>query len=402
MKTQSTKTVHDILESFSRNIRNLEHLLGGILPKALEADANVRSVKNLTYKELVFEILWKPNQIVRNGEKKYKWPNKEQFDKLSEAVFSLRTPPDKDAETLIEGVFLLINSYFEYLLHDLLSYYYEKYPYILESEKVKITIGDLRKFNTIDDAMKTYLAERSAAILSFMQFDDYKKQLLKAKIDLQDKIINWVALKEVRERRNVIVHRKSRVDKKYIDASMNIFNLKIGEKAIISSEYLFYAIQEIQTAGDLLCLNCWEKWDTENQITPIEMFNRICYWSVVDKKYDYVIRIYPYSKRLAAKNQKEANYLMEANFDYLFSLKRLNNLSRLKKELLIYKSRNLSTRYRMLYHIITGNLSSAIKLFAAVKKANQLTLNGYNTWPIFEDIRNDARLHQRALKLLSK
>lgn len=187
-------------------------------------------------------------------------------DELEEIIVSSQVIFDKDRnnelyeqETAIEALktsinlvnntsssnifrqsFINIFSIFDAYVFENLKKYFCKKPQELEnfldiknSDKIKVNIEDVLVFNNIEELKENMICK---------QFDgkylgEMIRKLKKYNTDLFSGI-DYTALMEMIERRNIHLHSKGCADLKYC-TSFNIYKFNVGDYVYIDSEYLF-------------------------------------------------------------------------------------------------------------------------------------------------------------------
>ncbi|MBL7971823.1 MAG: hypothetical protein JNL03_09915, partial [Prolixibacteraceae bacterium] len=275
-------SIEKILESFKNNLSSVELYFDRFGEIAVEEDEGAFK-KKAEFIEKCFEDVGIDLKSLEDEEKGEE-NNNSQTDKITEnpngkrfnlteqdlkkLIRSFGKHPkisEKNFEILSSSSFLVLNNYFEYLLADLLTYYYLKFKSSLNSKELKVSLKDLGEYDSIEELEKSLIYKEVESMLVELTFDGllahFEDHL---SISLVDDIINWEVIKECRERRHIIVHNASVVNKKYLTRTGNPNKLKIGDKINVTKDYFKQAFTEFRLAGLLLCYNCWGKWDKDN------------------------------------------------------------------------------------------------------------------------------------------
>ena len=111
----------------------------------------------------------------------------------------------------------MLTSYFDYLIADLIRIYYYLYPSSLPEKELNISLKELTQCKDIGEA-KDFLINKQVDKVTYEGFDKQKKFFKDTlNIDIKEKEIDWAALNEAIERRNLIVHNNGLVNRRYID-----------------------------------------------------------------------------------------------------------------------------------------------------------------------------------------
>ncbi|QIY92324.1 hypothetical protein [Chryseobacterium gallinarum] len=292
-------------------------------------------------------------------------------------------------EILSNSSFLMLNNYFEYLLTDLLSYYYNKYSNSLNEKEFKFTLKELSEYESIQEAIKDLIVKEVESLILEKSFNDLLSHFEdKLKISLEKKLIKWDNIVEIRERRHLIVHNSSIVNKKYIVRTKNPFNFKIGDKITIDKIYFLNSLKEFKLAGQLLLFNCWGNWD-KDKVT--EAINEIMVQSFEDlksKNYDLVSKTCAYAENIIPKNSEQEDFLLRIKMNYALALKRTND-KKLQDVLKTIKVGTATPIFKVAFKILSNDFE---EIEQDIKKAivlEELNQDQYLEWPLFEELRNN-------------
>ena len=307
----------------------------------------------------------------------------------------------KNFEILSKGSFLMLNNYFEYLLADLLSYYYVKFQKVLDDVEFKVSLKDVNDYESIDELVNSLIQKEVESMLVEKTFDQLLTHFEKAlSIPLEKSIIDWDAVKEYRERRHIIVHNSSIVNKKYITKSGNKFNLKIGDEVRIGKRYFNKSLQDFQMAGLLIIFNCWGKWDKEDADNAIE--------EMLTKSFDFLNinlndsakKLCIYSDSIEARNEGQEDCLLKLKINKCIVLKRIDDKVGLKKELKSIKVGTATPIFKVAYQILNDNDEGLLDNIRKARALEELNIETYLNWPIFEFVRKKDELNSEIIKIL--
>ena len=293
----------------------------------------------------------------------------------------------KNFEILSRSSFLMLNNYFEYLLSDLLAYHYDKFQSSLNEKNFNLALKEVNEYETLEEFTKSLISKEVEAMMVKFTFkellDHFEKELL---INNEKDIIDWELLIECRERRHLIVHNSSLVNKKYLSRTKNLFNFKIGDVVKVDEEYFIKTSNEFYLAGLLISLNCWGKWDKENSTRAISEVLDETFELLKMREYKTVAKITDYCKQIEPRDDKQEDSLLRITINRLIALKKLKD-SNLNKELKKIKIGTASPIFKLAYAILSEDYKNIIDL---VKKANaidDLRIDNYMEWPVFEFVR---------------
>ncbi|MFC4687225.1 hypothetical protein ACFO4P_09815 [Epilithonimonas pallida] len=315
--------------------------------------------------------------------------------KVSQKLKKRTNLSPKNYEILSNSSFLMLNNYFEYLLTDLLSYYYNKYSNSLNEKEFKFTLKELSEYESIQEAIKDLIIKEVESLILEKSFNDLLSHFEdKLKISLEKDLIKWENIIEIRERRHLIVHNSSIVNKKYIVRTKNPYNFKIGDKITIDKIYFLNSLKEFKLAGQLLLFNCWGNWD-KDKIN--EAINEIMVQSFEDlkaKNYDIVSKTCKYAEIIIPKNSEQEDFLLRIKINHALALKRTND-KKLTDVLKTIKVGTATPIFKVAHKILSNDLQD---IENEIKKAiilEELNQEQYLEWPLFDEIRNIVTLDEK-------
>ncbi len=305
----------------------------------------------------------------------------------------------KNYEILANSTFLILNNYFEFLFADLLTFHFTNNRNLIGEKNINISLNDLKNYSTIEEAYDDFLFKEVEKLLLEMTFEEIKNYFKKLDVSLSEDFIKWDNINEIRERRHLLVHNNSIVNKKYIAKSNNPYNLNIGDIAKIDEDYLNKSIVEIQVAGILLIMNCWGKWGKKHATDAIMELLTLTFDLLKQKRNRTASRICEYvEKNIKPSNDDEENCIIRIKFNYCISLKRIDEKKILEKKLEELRVGSMSPIFEIAKHILSDEYKIAISLFKNSITVDEFIIDDYLEWPIFEEIRNDKDLNDEALE----
>jgi len=399
MSSQETKkeTISTILINFKNNLFGIEYYFDkfGSLARGTDIEQMKKSSDYITdcFTEIGIDIKTKENNNTVSNEK---------LIQLSKKLTKQPKISSKNYEILSKSSFLMLNNYFEYLLSDLLSYHYNKFQKSLNEKKFNLALKEINEYETIDEVTKALITKEVETMMVEMTFDELLEHFhTTLEINNEKDIINWDLIRECRERRHLIVHNSSLVNKKYISRTKNPFNLKIGETIYVTKDYFIKSCREFYLAGILMSYNCWGKWDKDAATEAIYHIMVDSFELLKQNDYDLVCRFTNYSKTIEARNEKQEDYLLRTNVNRLIALKKLDDTSILSKELKKFKTGTISPIFKLAFAILSDNHKNIIDLVKQAKSINELDFTKYQEWPIYDFIRNTEELNNEIEKELN-
>lgn len=326
-------------------------------------------------------------------------------EKATEFAIKMMDRPklsSKHFEILSTSSFLLLNNYFEYLLSDLLTYYYNKYRKALNSKDIKMTLKEVDEYETIQELEKAIIFREVETMLIELSFDKLLKHFSeKLNIELNNEIIDWEVIKEFRERRHLLVHNGSLVNKKYLSVTNNPEKLKIGDKIDISKEYFYKAYNEYKIAGWMLSYECWGNWDNTKTDQAILKMLFDSFDELKNGFVDNSYRITQYMAKIEPRNEKQEDYLLRAKINNCIALKKMKKKSQLKAVLKEIKIGTATPIFKLAHSILSDSKPDIIiEYIKQTKTLNEIDFDKYIEWPIYSFIQENKALNKQVEEIL--
>ncbi|MBI2274984.1 MAG: hypothetical protein HYU70_14395 [Bacteroidetes bacterium] len=390
-KKQSVKT---ILDNFKKNIFGIEYYFNKF--ESLAQGADVDGLKQTSqYIQKCFEEIGIDIKSSKKEQEGIRIPS----DKVLDLFRKLRKQPKISAanyEILSRSSFLMLNNYFEYILSDLLSYHYNKFQKSLNEKKFNLTLKEINEYETVEDFTKALVTKEVESMMVDLSFDELIEHFHETLgIDKENEIVNWDVILECRERRHLIVHNSSLVNKKYITRSKNPFKLNVGDTVHVDKEYFMKTCKEFFLAGLLISFNCWGKWDKESATDAIKEIMDDSFELLKQNESLLVSRFTEYISKIEPRNEKEEDYIMRARFNRLIALKKLGNKEALAKELKKVKTGTASPIFKLAYAILSEDHTKIVELVKQSISLDELDLSKYKEWPIYEFVRNNKDINSK-------
>ncbi|RCR69297.1 MoaD/ThiS family protein [Larkinella punicea] len=408
---KNTKGIENIYKTYQANLKAVSYYFEKFGDLAIGEDRSMASEAS-GFINALFQKSGIDIDTIRNNDKKNRDDNEKssfkiQIDEadanlLLKMVDKQSKISTKNFEVLSKGAFLMLNNYFEYLLADLLSFYYTSFQKSLNDKEVKMSLKEINEYESIEELVNAQIQREVEAMLiekTFEQLLDHFETRLK--ISLEKDIINWSLIKEYRERRHIIVHNSSIVNKKYITRTDNPYNLKIGDTVGISKEYFAESLRVFQIAGLLLIFECWGNWEKGTADKAIETMMVQSFNFLKNNDNHLAKSICNFSDKIEARNEHQENCLLRLLINKCIALKRLDNKTTLKKELKKIKVGTSTPIFKIAYLILNDNDEDLLENFKRAKVLKEIDKHIYFEWPIFEFIRNRDDLHLEIINILN-
>jgi len=330
--------------------------------------------------------------------------SEKQKDQIFDAVkdFLRLSPhiPPHNVELLYKSSFVMLISHFDFLIGDLIHYFYQRYPESLSAKELSMTLSELKLCADLTEAMDCVVKKEVDKVL-YSNLEDQKRYLRDyLKIDTKENIIHWNKINEAMERRNIIVHNNSKINTRYLkSADLSVVpektkDLKEGRRIVINEDYFTNVFDEILIAGVILIQCCWRKWRKDDIDNADSMLIQDMYNALLGEKWPVAERLGLFSKDCGPYNEKNRLYL---HINYCQALKWQNKKKELEKELKEFDVSGLSPMYVLALCALKSdrdNFYKNIEKAIAIDKG-KFRKSDFMEWPLFRELRKDPDYEEK-------
>lgn len=392
-KKSSYNNFANIFINYVSNVDSLMLYVQNIAPAAIELDkANLKRME-------------KCSSIIRNSINKRKGKKKniieltsKDFNIINKSLKGpLRLSSSKN-KLLYNGAFILLISYFDYLFSDILHIYYKLYPQILSKEEQSIKLEELKSCSDLEEAIDLIIAREieKFAYRSFNEKFNYLEE--KLQLDCFRSLINWNLILEGVEKRHLIVHNNSKINKKYIRIINSIYKdkekkeLKISKEIIINNDFFSKVLDELLLSGIIIIQNAWRKLFKGE----IEKANSM----LVDKIYDFLVeekwylaeKLCRYGIECDTNNSLVKTVLL---INYCQTLKWQNKTTLLKDKLKGIDTSMLDMSFIVAIDALKSDEESFYKHLKEAIILKKISKNDIFEWPLFREFRMNNNYARR-------
>ncbi len=312
-------------------------------------------------------------------------------------------------EILYKSSYIMLISHFDFLLSDLLHYYYYNYPESLYNRKGKnelsISLNELQFCSDLKEAIARIINKEIDKLLytNLEGQKNYLKDYLK--MDIEENIIDWNKINEAMERRNIIVHNDSKINNRYlknIDFSVipeEEKNLKEGDRISIDTNYFINIYNEIFNTGIILIQKFWRKYNKAEINLADASLNKDIYDLLLEENWKSAERLGLFGKKCKISN-KEIRLILDVN--YAQSLKWQDKEKKLKDELNKFNLSTLSPKYALAFYTLKSDTENFYKNIEKSIKIDNMTKEDFMEWPLFREFRKDEDYKEKIDKIFSK
>lgn len=375
--------------SYKANLQGLKIFVSNVAPVATKHD---RISIQETRKKL--DRLFKVSGIKKGKTR----PNKEEKingEKLSQIYDILKGLPiltSPQVELLYRSSFVMLLSYFDYLISDLIRYFYRLFPGSLSDKELSITLNELKLCGDLTEAMD-YIVNKEVDKVLYDNLEDQKKYFKNyLKIDVKEEIIDWNKIKEAIERRNIIVHNNSKINRRYLENVDLSFapemkkDLKEGNEISINENYFNSVYDELLIAGIILLECCSRKWKKDDINQMDQILIEVIYDLLLEEKWSLAERLGLFSKQCDVANERNRLYL---DINYCQSLKWQGKKDELEEGLKKFDMSTLSPKYVCALSALKGDKDYFYKNIEKAIIVDNMKEKDFMEWPLFRELRED-------------
>jgi len=400
-------SIKTIYHGFVSNLENLQLFVNRLSPVATRHDKasidQINRVMDKTFKIMGFskrELLKK----VKNNEKINIKLNKKQGETVINTLKAL--PKDMslhNIELLHKSSFIMLTCYFDFLITDLMRYFYDLYPESLSNKDLSVSLSELKTCKDIQEAVDYAVSKEIDKVLykSLSEQIRYFETFLK--IECKNNFINWEKLNEAIERRNIIVHNNSVINRRYLrNINVSVLNkkkkdLKEGNQIKITKDYFMGILDEFYIAGIVLMQSCWRKWKKEDVKFADEELISNSYSLLVQEKWSMAERLGLFSQTCSLGNEQNRLYL---DINHCQALKWQGKKGSLEKEIKKFDISSLSPIYKLALHTLRSDRKNFYKHLKDAVIVDGLNKDAINQWPLFREFRKDPNYEKRTKRIL--
>lgn len=401
-KKERVYNVESIYNTYFENLNSVKLYFNKFGNLASGEDESIKEKSKEFFDQALSDIKEEMERVKKNEEQNDSLSKQEVETFLTKFARKLKKQPKispRNYEILSRSSFLMLNNYFEYLIADLLSYYYNKFKNSLNEKEFKFTLKELNEYDSIEEATKDLIVKEVESLIIEKSFNELLEHFEeKLSISLEKDLIKWDEIIEIRERRHLIVHNSSIVNKKYISRTKNPFNYQIGDIVHIDKDYFLKSWSQFKLAGQLLIFNCWGNWDKDNVDNAIYEIMIQTFEDLNSKNYDLVCKTCKYSEQIEPKNEDQEDYILRIKVNNAISLKKQNKDNEVKKVLKKIKVGTATPIFKIAHNILSDKHDDLEELFIQSIIVDKLNIDSYMEWPIFDFIRGKEEINQKLIK----
>lgn len=290
---------------------------------------------------------------------------------------------------LKKSSFLILMSYLEFLMKDVLKVYYYKHWVALQDKEIKISITDLNISDDIEE-LKQLVVEGYVDSIIYKNWKEQVKTICNLlSIKESELKVDLSLINEADKRRNILIHNEGKVNQKYNRESGA--NYTIGTELKITTQYFNSIYNEIYLLG--LIFLTYISSNLRNDKALIWIICEDIFELLKNEKYSLILKYYESCKNI---DFIDGELEIVAKVNYLLALKYSGAQEKFNRELNKVKTSHIKRQYQLAFAVLHGDKK---KFYNLINKST-LSLEYWETWPLFKEFRKDKELSEKVYKKL--
>ncbi|SDG45742.1 hypothetical protein [Pseudonocardia oroxyli] len=302
----------------------------------------------------------------------------------------LRTP------LLLSALLTTAVSGFEVLISRLARSFYALKPEALRAGGATYTLADIEGFATIDE-FREFCADRSVDSLMFGGLDEWVKWFEKnLNISWNDFAREPDDLREVFQRRHLVVHNGGVVNRQYLLKTSASDAPALGVRLFVGPDYVTRALDLLTLAGVLLGIRLLRKLDKSNDLTgrpADDLAYKLSYRFLLRGRYSTVEQLVATEHALCTDQSLAA--IMQVNG--WVARKELYGLPAIKEEVQAWQTLAMAKRFRLAQDALLDKNEDALRLGLELRASGEMSTEDWMTWPMLRGVREyEAELNMQS------
>jgi hypothetical protein len=318
------------------------------------------------------------------------------------SIIAKRNDLFKASSGLPQMLLPTIISHFDAFLAGLLATTYETRPELIKSIDKQITVHELMQFQSINEAKQHYVEKEIDAFMYMSRSDQLKWLEKKFKVNIAPEGTLAHTFYEATERRNLVVHNNSVVNKRYLD-NLRALDVptthKVGDRLQTTRKYLDTVISAAIELAFKVSQTVWRKIDKLSAAAADETANDVTFALIEIRRYELGRKLFEFCQHPDFRFAKERARLVNiVNYANLERLSGNQNEARRILEAEEWDSKNLE--FQICSAAVLGEVDRCISLLERHGIEIGIGPAEYSSWPVFSEIRESPEFRLAHKKVL--
>lgn len=312
-------------------------------------------------------------------------PNSSAFVQYLIAYMTVHSRPRR-AAVMNSSLLTTAVGNFEVLVSAVVREFLRLRPEAIRSDEARYSLAEIEGYESIEE-FRAYCAERYAENLLRGGFEDWMEWFEKRlKIDLSDVTADSLTLREIFQRRHLVVHNGSRVNRLYLNKMSDLKPLPaMGTTLHVDQEYLQRATDRLQAAGVLLQAQVMRRLlPVEGDEHPADaMASNAIYEFLQHRRWEAAIEVAASIEPGVVSAYGRLLVLVNG----WIARKRLHGVESIRSEVEAWQVQPLAPKFRLAKLALLDDVEAAYKLSRELVDSEEITNNEWWTWPLLEEVR---------------
>jgi len=291
---------------------------------------------------------------------------------------------------LFGALLVLAVATFESLLGSIYGQHLALHPNALDAQEKEFSLAELQDFGDVSAAQEALIGRKVDAFTQQSLADWSRWSARTLKVPLEDLATDPRKLRELFQRRHIIVHSAGRVSRQYLnrvdfgsDATPTI-----GKRLPVDRGYLDGALDVLDVVGTLVALVAWQKWIPEESDAPARKLGDVGYDLLTSDSWS--------ATRLLCSKGRELLDLphgteLQSRVNEWLARKRQDGIDSIAGEVESWDISALAPRFRLARSALVDDLDTVFEELPKLIEQEEVTLADVATWPLLAEARQDPR-----------
>lgn len=287
------------------------------------------------------------------------------------------------------GLISLVSSA-EWFLSQVLREFFEAFPDACGIKDKTLTLEDLRRLGSIEDA-ESYLISLRVDEIMWGRLEEWLQYLRNTvKLSMGYLTEDEAKLVEVFQRRNSMVHNNGIVHHSYLAKVKESLRegIQQGDPIGVTPEYLTSSIDIVEKCFVLIGSELWKKLDPKDE-RRASVLNEVTMDALFAERYEVAAGA---SRFLMEDRQLPEKWQLYGRLNYWQTQKWCGKYEEVRTEIEAADFSAKEDLVRLARHVLLDQFNEAMPLLEAVLKGQKLGIKDLEEWPIFKTFRNDERV----------
>ncbi|GAB3122050.1 hypothetical protein [Glaciibacter psychrotolerans] len=298
-------------------------------------------------------------------------------------------------QVLNSSLLTLLVGDFEVMIASIARHYFTLYPETINESAKAFTWKEIAQYDSLDSLRDEVLASRIYALMRD-SYDDWIKFVNETMNVATTRIVQDVRVREVFQRRHLIVHNGGVVSKQYHERLVGLKDIQpVGDRVIVTAEYLREAADLLCVAAFAVCVGAARKHQRgPDELNAIESrFANMLYRLLQDGRYRPVRDA---AACQAPKPIKDPYAALVVRVNAWIARKKLDEDDKWRKEVDEWETSILGSDFKLAKLALLDHLDDAVVMARQLLATDQLSLQFWLTWPLLTEVRAHDKFMREA------